>query len=173
MRQQDLLGRASPAARSGETAGCMRSSYNWRREQLGCVQLGCVQLDSADRRVQRPWRARHHEPTDRRPGNSTGVGTCSRPSFLNPGSPARTELERWLHIEIAHHELVPARAPLCWADSRIARTRSLSLLPKLSSVPTPSCVESATPYEYICKIWTIEPERFTHDPTHHMPGLNT
>lgn len=30
-----------------------------------------------------------------------------------------------------------------------------------------------TPYEYICKIWTQEPQRFTIDPIHQMPGLNT
>ena len=30
-----------------------------------------------------------------------------------------------------------------------------------------------TPYEYVCKIWTSEPERFTFDPTHQIPGLNT
>lgn len=30
-----------------------------------------------------------------------------------------------------------------------------------------------TPYEYICKIWTSEPERFRLDPIHQMPGLNT
>lgn len=30
-----------------------------------------------------------------------------------------------------------------------------------------------TPYEYICKIWTNEPERFNLNPTHQMPGLNT
>lgn len=30
-----------------------------------------------------------------------------------------------------------------------------------------------TPYEYICKIWTSERERFTINPTHQMPGLNT
>ena len=30
-----------------------------------------------------------------------------------------------------------------------------------------------TPYEYICKIWTKEPQRFRLDPTHQMPGLNT
>ena len=30
-----------------------------------------------------------------------------------------------------------------------------------------------TPYEYISKIWTKEPERFTIDPIHQMPGLNT
>jgi transposase InsO family protein len=30
-----------------------------------------------------------------------------------------------------------------------------------------------TPYELIVKCWTSEPERFTLDPTHQMPGLNT
>ncbi len=30
-----------------------------------------------------------------------------------------------------------------------------------------------TPYEFICKCWTSEPERFTIDPIHQMPGLNT
>ncbi len=29
-----------------------------------------------------------------------------------------------------------------------------------------------TPYEYICKIWTSEPERFILNPIHQMPGLN-
>ena len=30
-----------------------------------------------------------------------------------------------------------------------------------------------TPYEYICKIWTTEPDRFTLNPIQQMPGLNT
>ena len=30
-----------------------------------------------------------------------------------------------------------------------------------------------TPYEYICKIWTSEPDRFILNPIHKMPGLNT
>lgn len=30
-----------------------------------------------------------------------------------------------------------------------------------------------TPYEYICKIWTSEPDRFNLNPIHLMPGLNT
>jgi transposase InsO family protein len=34
-------------------------------------------------------------------------------------------------------------------------------------------LKGLTPFEYICKIWTSEPERFTLDPTHQMPGLNT
>jgi hypothetical protein len=30
-----------------------------------------------------------------------------------------------------------------------------------------------TPYEYVCKIWTSEPDRFILDPINQMPGLNT
>ncbi len=33
-------------------------------------------------------------------------------------------------------------------------------------------LKGLTPYEYICKIWTAEPERFRLDPIHQMPGLN-
>jgi transposase InsO family protein len=29
-----------------------------------------------------------------------------------------------------------------------------------------------TPYEFVCKCWTSEPDRFTLDPIHQMPGLN-
>lgn len=29
------------------------------------------------------------------------------------------------------------------------------------------------PYEFICKQWTIEPERFILNTVHQMPGLNT
>ena len=34
-------------------------------------------------------------------------------------------------------------------------------------------LKGLTPYEAICKTWTKEPERFTLDPIHQMPGLNT
>ena len=30
-----------------------------------------------------------------------------------------------------------------------------------------------TPYEYICKVWTSEPDRIIVDPIHQMPGLHT
>ena len=30
-----------------------------------------------------------------------------------------------------------------------------------------------TVYEFICKSWQKEPDRFTLDPTHQMPGLYT
>jgi transposase InsO family protein len=34
-------------------------------------------------------------------------------------------------------------------------------------------LKGLTPYEFICKIWTSEPDRFILDPLHQMPGLNT
>lgn len=34
-------------------------------------------------------------------------------------------------------------------------------------------LKGLTPYEYICKIWTAEPERFRLNSIHQMPGLNT
>lgn len=34
-------------------------------------------------------------------------------------------------------------------------------------------LKGLTPYEFICKRWTAGPERFTIDPIHQMPGLNT
>jgi len=33
-------------------------------------------------------------------------------------------------------------------------------------------LKGLTPYEYICKVWTKEPNRFTLDPLQQMPGLN-
>lgn len=33
-------------------------------------------------------------------------------------------------------------------------------------------LKGLTPYEYICKCWTQQPDRFILDPTHQMPGLN-
>jgi transposase InsO family protein len=33
-------------------------------------------------------------------------------------------------------------------------------------------LKGLTPYEFICKQWTKEPERFRYNPLHQMPGLN-
>ena len=33
-------------------------------------------------------------------------------------------------------------------------------------------LQGLTPYEFICNVWTQEPERFRLDPLHQMPGLN-
>jgi transposase InsO family protein len=34
-------------------------------------------------------------------------------------------------------------------------------------------LKGLTPYEFICKRWTLEPHRFIIDPIHQMPGLNS
>ena len=34
-------------------------------------------------------------------------------------------------------------------------------------------LKGLTPYAFICKCWTLEPERFILNPLHQMPGLNT
>jgi transposase InsO family protein len=34
-------------------------------------------------------------------------------------------------------------------------------------------LKGLTPYEYICKLWTNEPQRFTLNPLQKMPGLNS
>ena len=34
-------------------------------------------------------------------------------------------------------------------------------------------LKGLTPYEFICKGWTTEPERFKLNPLQQMPGLNT
>ena len=34
-------------------------------------------------------------------------------------------------------------------------------------------LKGLTPYEFTCKKWTIEPQRFRLDPIHQLPGLNT
>ena len=34
-------------------------------------------------------------------------------------------------------------------------------------------LKGLTPYEFICRCWTNEPDRFNLDPLHQMPGLNT
>ena len=34
-------------------------------------------------------------------------------------------------------------------------------------------LKGLTPHDYVCRIWTEEPERFKLSPYHHTPGLNT
>ncbi len=37
----------------------------------------------------------------------------------------------------------------------------------------PKTLKGLTPYEAVCKAWTKEPDRFTSNPIHQTPGLNT
>ena len=44
---------------------------------------------------------------------------------------------------------------------------------RLQLRPTPKTLKGLTPYEFVCKAWTSQPERFTLNPLHQMPGLNS
>jgi len=37
----------------------------------------------------------------------------------------------------------------------------------------PTTLKGLTPYQFICKAWQTEPQRFILNPLHQMPGLNT
>ena len=34
-------------------------------------------------------------------------------------------------------------------------------------------LKGLSPYQYLCSVWIKEPNRFTLDPIHQMPGLNS
>ncbi len=54
-----------------------------------------------------------------------------------------------------------------------ALTRWLSDIDAYNIGCTLNALKGLTPYEFICKQWTSEPERFKVNPIHLMPGLNT
>lgn len=39
--------------------------------------------------------------------------------------------------------------------------------------PRLKALRGLTPYDFTCRAWTEEPQRFRLDPLHHTPGLNT
>ena len=69
----------------------------------------------------------------------------------------RTIKEARLHYE-SHDQLRAHLKGFIAAYNFVRRLKTLSGL---------------TPYEYICKIWTSEPDRFILNPIHQMLGLNT
>jgi len=58
----------------------------------------------------------------------------------------------------------------CDSHTQLAATSMTSPTPTITAADLRRCV-GLTPYEYICKIWATEPERFTLNPHHQMPGL--
>ena len=53
------------------------------------------------------------------------------------------------------------------------RTQLVDFLAAYNFARRPKTLGGLTPYEYIRKICTSEPNRFLLDPIHQMPGLNT
>ena len=53
------------------------------------------------------------------------------------------------------------------------RPASRRLRRRLQFCPKAQNLNGLTPYEFICKRWTIEPKQFSLNPLQQMPGLNT
>ena len=51
--------------------------------------------------------------------------------------------------------------------------RHLQLLDAYNFARRLKTLKGLTPYEFICKQWTIDPKQFKLEPIHQMPGLNT
>ena len=58
-------------------------------------------------------------------------------------------------------------------DSRAAAPPPRRLRRRLQLRRRLKTLKGLTPYEFICKIWQTDPQRFTLNPLHQMPGLNT
>jgi transposase InsO family protein len=58
-------------------------------------------------------------------------------------------------------------------DHAQLRTHLADLLAVYNFARRLKTLNGLTPHEYICKIWTSEPDRFIFDTIYQMPGLNT
>lgn len=53
------------------------------------------------------------------------------------------------------------------------RTHLADFMVAYNFAPRLKTLTGLSPYEYICKIWTLQPDLFTINPIQQMPGLNT
>ena len=58
-------------------------------------------------------------------------------------------------------------------DHNQLRTHPADFMAAYNLACWPKILGCLTPCEYIRKIWTSEPDRFTLDPIHQMPRLNS
>ena len=56
---------------------------------------------------------------------------------------------------------------------RQLRDHLVTFLDAYNFAKRPKTLRDLTPYEYICKVWAHEPDRFSYDPTRLISGLNT
>jgi hypothetical protein len=71
------------------------------------------------------------------------------------------------HDQESGGQTLPLRRPRPAVKSPRQRHQRPQLWAKVEAPQRPY------PYEFICKQWTIEPERFALNPIQQMPGLNT
>ena len=90
-----------------------------------------------------------------------------------PADQAAPSLDQWPgrahepHHQGRHRQALPLRHP------RPAPAAPRDFVAAYNFGRRLKTLKGLTPYEFICKCWTSEPERFTLNPLHQMPGLNT
>jgi transposase-like protein len=96
-----------------------------------------------------------------------------------PRSTVLTATEKTMVVAFSRHTRLPPDDGL-YALQRFhddshhqLRTHFASFLAAYNFDRRLKTLGSLTPYEYICKIWTSDPDRFILDPINQMPGLNT
>ena len=76
-----------------------------------------------------------------------------------------------VHCVLAAGGLAPDHSR--WISSRRSFFLPIKVLRAYNFARRLKTLKGLTPYEYLCKLWTQTPDRFTLDPIHQMPGLNT
>jgi hypothetical protein len=71
------------------------------------------------------------------------------------------------HDQGSHRQTLSLRRP------RPASRRLADFIDAYTYARRLKALSGLTPYEFVCKRWTSEPDRFTLDPIHQMPGPNT
>ena len=85
-----------------------------------------------------------------------------------------TVLQRGGQVERMNRTIKKATVKRFHSDSHDQlRTHLADFLAAYNFARSLKALNGLTPYEYICKIRTSEPERFILNPMHQMPGLNT
>jgi len=68
------------------------------------------------------------------------------------------------------HRLTKPNHP--WTNGQVERMNCTIKDATVKRFHSDSTLNGLTPYEYVCKVWTSEPDRFIFNPIHQMPGLN-
>jgi transposase InsO family protein len=77
------------------------------------------------------------------------------------------------HVERMNRTIKDATVKRYFYESHTElRTHLADFVTAYNSARRLKTLKGLTPYEFICKLWTKEPERFILDPLHQMPGLN-
>jgi transposase InsO family protein len=77
---------------------------------------------------------------------------------------------RWTAAAIK--ELIARKEPFLYETNDQLRSHLADFVTAYNFANRLKTLKGLTPYEYICKRWTKEPDRFTLSPLQQMPGLN-